>query len=46
MYFSCGNVAAILELNDHLHRNFIIFEAASQENRGAPSKKPQSEYFL
>lgn len=44
--FRCGNVAAILELNDHLHRNFIIFEAAPQESRGIPSKKPQTEYFL
>lgn len=42
----CGNVAAILELNEHLHRDFIIFEAAPQESRGIPSKKPQADYFL
>lgn len=42
----CGNVAAILELNEHLQRDFTIFEAAPQETRGIPSKKPQADYFL
>lgn len=42
----CGNVAAILELNENLQRNFILFEAAPQESRGMPSKKPQPDYFL
>jgi len=45
-YLRCGNVAAILELNDHLHRDFIIFEAAPQESRGIPCKQPQIDYFL
>lgn len=45
-FHRCGNVAAILELNEHLQRNFIIFEAAPQESRGMPSKKPQPDYFL
>ncbi|TKR77084.1 hypothetical protein L596_018122 [Steinernema carpocapsae] len=44
--YRCGNVAAILELDDNLSRDFTIFEAAPQENRGAPSKKPQPDYFL
>lgn len=44
--FRCGNVAAILELNEHLQRDFTIFEAAPQETRGIPSKKPQADYFL
>jgi serine/threonine-protein phosphatase 4 catalytic subunit len=26
----CGNVAAILELDEHLQKNFTIFEAAPQ----------------
>jgi len=39
-------VAAILELDEHLQREFIIFEAAPQEQRGIPSKKPQPDYFL
>ena len=44
--FRCGNVAAILELDEHLQRDFTIFEAAPQETRGIPSKKPQPDYFL
>ena len=44
--FRCGNVAAILELDEHLQRDFTIFEAAPQESRGIPCKKPQAEYFL
>jgi hypothetical protein len=44
--FRCGNVAAILELDENLHRDFTIFEAAPQETRGIPSKKPQADYFL
>ncbi|KAI5696672.1 hypothetical protein M8J75_016270 [Diaphorina citri] len=44
--YRCGNVAAILELNENLQREFTIFEAAPQESRGIPSKKPQADYFL
>jgi len=44
--FRCGNVAAILELDENLHREFTIFEAAPQETRGLPAKKPQADYFL
>lgn len=29
--YRCGNVAAILELDEHLTKNFKIFEAAPQE---------------
>ena len=29
--YRCGNVAAILELDEHLARNFTIFEAAPPE---------------
>ena len=28
------------------HRNFKIFEAAPQNERGAPAKKPPPDYFL
>lgn len=28
--FRCGNVAAILELDEHVQRDFTIFEAAPQ----------------
>ncbi|KAL4003525.1 Serine/threonine-protein phosphatase 4 catalytic subunit 1 [Acanthocheilonema viteae] len=44
--YRCGNVAAILELDEQLNKDFTIFEAAPQENRGAPAKKPQPDYFL
>lgn len=30
LIFRCGNVAAILELDEHLKRSFTIFEAAPQ----------------
>lgn len=42
----CGNVAAILELSETLQRDFTIFEAAPQENRGMPTKKHAADYFL
>ena len=44
--YRCGNVAAILELDDDLKRTFRIFEAAPQELRGVPQKSPVPEYFL
>lgn len=44
--YRCGNIAAILHLNDYLEKDFSIFEAASQDVRSVPSKKPQPEYFL
>lgn len=42
----CGNVAAILELDEHLDQHFKIFEAAPQESRGVPSRNPAPDYFL
>ena len=44
--YRCGNVAAILELDEHLTPNYKKFEAASNDTRGVPSKKPAPEYFL
>ena len=44
--YRCGNVAAILELDEHLNKSFKIFEAAPQESRGVPAKKPAPDYFL
>lgn len=44
--YRCGNVAAILELDEHLERSFKIFDAAPQDNRGAPAKKISPDYFL
>jgi len=44
--YRCGNVAAILELDEHLNKSFKIFEAAPQESRGIPAKQPVADYFL
>lgn len=44
---SCGNVAAIMELDGALAPTFKVFDAApSGEGRGAPAKKPAPDYFL
>jgi serine/threonine-protein phosphatase 4 catalytic subunit len=43
--YRCGNVAAVLELDEHLDRQFKIFDAAPQDARGAVTK-PTAEYFL
>jgi len=44
--YRCGNIAAILELDENLNRSFKIFEAAPADIRGVPAKKPQPVYFL
>ena len=44
--YRCGNVAAILELDGNLNKQFRVFEAAPQESRGTPAKKPAPDYFL
>lgn len=44
--YRCGNVAAILELDEHLNKSYKIFEAAPQEARGVPAKKPAPDYFI
>ncbi|KAJ3354590.1 Serine/threonine-protein phosphatase 4 catalytic subunit [Entophlyctis luteolus] len=44
--YRCGNVAAILEFDENLKTNYKIFEAAPQESRGLPAKKPVADYFL
>jgi len=44
--YRCGNVAAILELDENLNRRFKIFEAAPPETRGVPQKFPSPDYFL
>ncbi|CAM9378239.1 unnamed protein product [Phaeothamnion confervicola] len=44
--YRCGNVAAILELDENLQQSFKIFEAAPQDARGVPQKNPAPDYFL
>lgn len=45
--YRCGNVAAILELDDYLAKEYKLFEAAPQQDfRGVPQKKSLPDYFL
>ena len=44
--YRCGNEAAILQLDSSLQQNWIIFQAAPQETRPTPAKRPAAEYFL
>ena len=44
--YRCANVAAILNLDENMQREFVIFEAAPNDTRGQPSKRPQPDYFL
>ncbi|KAK8542655.1 hypothetical protein V6N12_015242 [Hibiscus sabdariffa] len=44
--YRCGNVAAILELDENLNKQFRVFDAAPKESRGTPAKKPAPDYFL
>eukprot|EP01060_Flectonema_neradi_P037956 TRINITY_DN7817_c0_g1_i1.p1 TRINITY_DN7817_c0_g1~~TRINITY_DN7817_c0_g1_i1.p1 ORF type:complete len:308 (+),score=38.27 TRINITY_DN7817_c0_g1_i1:55-978(+) len=44
--YRCGNVASILELDEHQNKNYKIFEAAPQETRVSGTKKIAVEYFM
>ncbi|KAI9216058.1 Metallo-dependent phosphatase-like protein [Blastocladiella britannica] len=44
--YRCGNVAAILELDEKLNKRYQIFNAAAQDSRGIPAKKAAPDYFL
>ena len=44
--YRCGNVAAILELDENINRSYKIFEAAPLDVRGVPTKKALPDYFL
>lgn len=48
--YRCGNVAAVLRIEDDLERNYTIFEAVQPQNGVGnaiiPTKKPQMDYFL
>ncbi|KRX10822.1 hypothetical protein PPERSA_00992 [Pseudocohnilembus persalinus] len=43
--YRCGNIAAILQLDEQLNKNYITFSAAVNENKGI-AKKSIPEYFL
>ena len=44
--YRCGNVVAILELDENLDRSFKIFDTAPHEARGTPINNPPPDYFL
>jgi serine/threonine-protein phosphatase 4 catalytic subunit len=44
--YRCGNVAAILQLDDQLNSNFKVFHAAAHESSSSPGMRPAPEYFL
>ncbi|CAO3703364.1 unnamed protein product [Rhizopus stolonifer] len=45
--YRCGNVAAILQLDENLNTEYKMFDAApQQEGRGTPNKSTLPDYFL
>ena len=44
--YRCGNVASLLELDEHFTPRFKVFEAAPDSNRAAPCKRTVPDYFL
>lgn len=48
--YRCGNVAAVLRIDDDMHKDYTIFEAVQARDSGGnvilPTKKPQMDYFL
>jgi len=44
--YRCNNIAAILQLDENLKQTYITFNAAAEDYKPAPEKKPLPEYFL
>lgn len=44
--YRCGNVAAVLTLDDELERDYKVFESVLQDCSQVPSKKPVTDYFI
>jgi len=44
--YRCGNVAAILELDENLCHEYKKFNAAPEDFKFPPEKKPLPAYFL
>ncbi|CAG99490.1 phosphoprotein phosphatase PP4 catalytic subunit PPH3 [Kluyveromyces lactis] len=48
--YRCGNVAAVLRIDDDMTKDYTIFEAVQARDSGGnvilPTKKPQMDYFL
>jgi len=44
--YRCGNVASILELDEHLAQAYKVFHHAPSDVRSIPAKRPPADYFL
>jgi len=44
--YRCGNVASILELDEHLGQEYKVFHHAPIDVRSVPAKRPPADYFL
>ena len=44
--YRCGNVASILQLDEHLKKEYIIFKEAPENVRNTQTKAIVPEYFL
>ena len=44
--YRCGNIASVMEFDEHLNRGFKKFDCAPTEDRNKPERKPVSDYFL
>lgn len=44
--YRCGNIAAIMELDEHMDKQFKTFRAASPQQKSFPICQPDPEYFL
>ncbi|KAF7357596.1 Serine/threonine-protein phosphatase [Mycena sanguinolenta] len=44
--YRCGNVASILELDEHLGQEYKVFSHAPLDVRSVPAKRPPADYFL
>ncbi|KAI5983112.1 Metallo-dependent phosphatase-like protein [Pisolithus albus] len=44
--YRCGNVASILELDEHLAQEYKVFTHAPSDVRSIPAKRPLADYFL
>ncbi|KAL1745819.1 Metallo-dependent phosphatase-like protein [Schizophyllum fasciatum] len=44
--YRCGNVASILELDEHLTQEYKVFSCAPIDVRSVPAKRPPPDYFL
>jgi len=44
--YRCGNVAAILEVDENMQKHFKVFDAAPPDQHSTPIKRTPPEYFL